>query len=286
MSKTRSAAPAQAVEKKADPIEKVEHKNLFAALAAFQSENPTIERTKEFGEEGGKGPHFFYSPLGEVLQTVRPLTSKHGLSFTWEEGNGGLVAALYHETYSYTKVGDRSTTTGATDSNQMKVVNEPIFREENVIRSMSVKVKRDGDMKDIGNNSTYARRYTLAEVLGIAPDEDDDIGEIKEQNKKLGSFAYNTAEKGIKTAKDVKTVEGQIEFFAKELKAIEDGKTPSLGLSEEDYRELTLVADERKAELKKKAVGTGKPGDNKDAGGDAEVQLGKGNQVPPIPGDQ
>lgn len=290
----RSAVVASVATK---PLEKVKHENIYAALAAFQGENPAIKRTKEFGKEGEK-MHWWYAPLDEILQTVRPLTAKHGLAFTWEQGKsaGEMVCAVYHETYKRgTRVSKETVRPNNGDetlpAEQTYTVKDRTHEEteENVIRSMPVKVRREGDKKEVGSDSTYARRYTLAEVLAIAPDEDNDIAETAERAQKLEGFAYTKALEGVKRAKTVKEVDGQIAFFTKELKALEEGKVPSLALKAEQYTELTMLSEERKAEIGGAAVGHGKPGENKDGGGDATLPLGetgaKKGEVPPI-GDE
>lgn len=209
----------------------IEHKNIFAALAAFQAENPTIKRTKEFGKEGDK-MHWWYSPLDEVLQVVRPLTARHGLAFTWEGvADGGMVCALYHATYTRSR-----------DS-------ETDFIESNVLRSMPVKVKREGDMKDVGSNSTYARRITLSEVLGIAPDEDKDATDMGQRGPQMEKVIFTRSKESIKKAKTIEEVDKAAAIFEKDLKALEEKKVPSLGLIEDQYHELLIMAGLRKEEI-------------------------------------
>lgn len=209
-----------------DPIVKIEHKNIVAALAAFQGENPELKRTKEFGKATEK-MHFWYTPLDEMLQTLRPLTSRHGLAIVYEESSkveNGLVCALYHESYA--------------------VVDG---KEVGVFRSMPIKVKREGDMKVVGSDSTYARRYTAAEVLGVAPDEDNDV-EISEQRAaKTEKFAYETVRKGIADCPYV-DLANKLTFIQKELKLAEGGKVGSLGLTKEQYSEIIMLIEKRIAD--------------------------------------
>lgn len=274
-------------------IEVVKHANIYGALAAFQAENPKIERTKkvEFGE-GAKKVEFWYSPLDEVLSIVRPLTAKHGIAITWEEGKkeGTIICALYHETYSQgdtTEEYDELIYRGALSDKEVAAAegngesHEPkrhITRkstgERNVIRSMPITVKRSGDMKGIGSDSTYARRYTLAEVLGIAPDEDNDVAAEAARLEKVEDFAFKQAKTRVTSAKDVKTLTEQATFFDKELLALANGKTSSLGFTKEQYDELMGMVAKRKAELERGGVGKGAPGDNKDGNGEAALPLG------------
>lgn len=259
-----------------EKVEKVVHKNIFEALAAFQGENPKIDRTKEFGKEG-ETMHWWYSPLDEVLKTVRPLTAKHGLAFTWEKaGLDEMLCALYHETYEsepvVTKEFNFCKNDETPDGYIAKTEKHTVLSEKNVLRSMPISVSRKGDMKKVGSDSTYARRYTLAEVLGIAPDEDNDIGFDEERGKKLESFAFGKAKEGVQKSKSVDDLLAKADFFHKDLKAIEDKKTPSLGLKKEQYEELLILVGERQAEIEKSLVGKkGRDGDNEDGGGQAAL---------------
>jgi hypothetical protein len=242
----------------AKPIEKVKHDTIYSALSAFQGENPKIERNKHVVVKSKKGEEssydFWYAPLDEVLQTVRPLLAKHGLSFVHVEhgesksdGNKPMVCVLYHETYKREKIGDRIIKT--IEPPRTVETTEPIFEEKNVIRSMPLVVKRSGEMKDVGGESTYARRYTLAEVLGIAPDEDNDVAGEKERMEKVENFALKQARDRVSAAKDHKILTEQVNFFEEELKKIADGKVPSLGFTKEQYDELMSLAAKRRTEL-------------------------------------
>ncbi len=248
---------------------KVEHKTIYAALAAFQGENPVLQRTKRVSVKSKKGEEssyeFWYAPLDEILNTVRPLLAKHGLSFVHIEqgevsstGNRNMVCVLYHETYEKKKIGDRkvikSENRGEGQPSSVVETTEPMFEEINVIRSMPLLVKRTGDMKDVGSESTYARRYTLGEVLGIAPEDDNDIADQKERMEKVENFAFKQAKERVSQAKDHKTLTEQVAFFEKEMKVLAEGKVPSLGFEQAQYDELMKLAAERRTAL-------GKPND-------------------------
>lgn len=252
--------------------EKVEHKNIYAALAAFQGENPQIARTANVQfTAGGKTVDFWYAPLNEVLDVVRPLTSKHGLAFTWEDTKepGKMRCVLYHETYTTERIMLEEVRV-ENESSRQTVTTTYGDKEKNVIRSMPVEVKRAGDMKTIGGDSTYGRRYTLGEVLGVSPDEDKDT-EIADRAEKMEKVIFTNSKEGIRKAKTLADLEKPAEIFAKDLAMIVDGKTPSLGLTKENYEELQQILAVRKAELEKAGVGKGAPGENKDGGGDATV---------------
>jgi hypothetical protein len=230
------------------PVQK--HENIFAALAAFQAENPELKRTKlvEF-EAKGRIIKFWYAPLDEVLQAVRPLTAKHGLSITWEEKSEmKMVCAIYHESYvvEQIKLDDKVSKPEETTS-----VAKLISVEKNVLRSMPITVRRAGDMKDIGSDSTYARRYTLAEVLGVAPDEDTDAPSLQARVEKLENTTMVSARNKIKTSTAVAPLEKQVEVYKKNLAEIAAGKGSALGLTKEQLDELVGLAEKKKAEIEK-----------------------------------
>lgn len=249
----------------------VEHKNFYEALAAFQGENPRLERTKHvnFKTKVGDLVDFWYAPLDEVLQVIRPLLAKHGLSFVHIEqgepsstGNRSMVCKVFHTTYTREKIGDREVSkSNGTDTTTSS---EPIFEEKNTISSMPLVVKRTGDMKDVGGESTYARRYTLGEVLGIAPDEDNDAGGERERTEVVEKTAFKLAKDRVIGAKDHKLLTEQVVFFEKELKLLDEKKTTSLGFKKEQYDELMKAAAKRRTEL---GVPKPAPGENDDEGG-------------------
>lgn len=225
----------------------VKHANIYAALAGFQSENPEIKKTKkvDFTTKDGRSVKYSYAPLDEFVQVIRPLLAKHGLSFTHEmAGENKLQCVLYHETSSIKPRDIRiENNTGAV------TLPESAFStvEQNIIRSMPISVRRSGDMKDIGGDSTYARRYTLAEVTGCASDEDNDTSQ-----EKLEKESAKNAVKTLFVSFKDKIQKGTREDVNKALKTIEsdlaliDAKqAPKLGLTEEQYEELERVAKAR-----------------------------------------
>lgn len=253
---------------------KITHKNIFAALSAFQGENPEIKKTKEFGK-AGETMHWWYSPLDEVLQVVRPLLAKHGLSVTFEDkGESRMCCALYHETYEVTHESlQKSTELFSSDELREKNL-DYTDKEKNVIRSMGIKVKREGDMKGIGSDSTYARRYTLGEVLGVAPDEDKDIGFDSGRGNQLEKVIFTKSKEGLMKATTTKAIQDSVAIFTKDMAMIEQKKVPSLGLSKENYQELLDLAAQRRIDIERMSnVGRGERGDNLDGGGTAEIDL-------------
>jgi hypothetical protein len=228
--------------------EGIKHSNIYQALSAFQGENPEIAKSGVFGKQGDS-MFFNYSTLNDILVVVRPLTSKHGLSFTWEaSGDNKMQCVLYHETYSIERVESGEVNTKEHDGTVVEEKHTCEI-EKNVIRSMPVTVERSGEMKKIGASSTYARRYTLSEVLGIASEDDQDVKMEEASRKNTESFTYTTALKNIEKASG-KELEKQIVFLNKEINILvqkpkdKNGKViaPTIGLKKEQYEELLSLA--------------------------------------------
>lgn len=130
---------------------------LAKALAKFQGEvkNPSNTATNPYFKSK-------YAPLNDVLNLVRPLLSKNGLSVVQAPSGDGenivVTTTLIHESGEW-------------------------------IESSPLVLKADkATAQGAGSAITYARRYALSAVLGISSEDDDDGNhaeskEPKESNK-------------------------------------------------------------------------------------------------------
>ena len=121
----------------------LDHSNaaLFAALALAQGE---IENATK----ASTNPHFKsrYADLAEVLNTVRPVLSKHGLAIVQStESNGEMVS----------------------------VTTAIVHKEGGHISSTASCVPAKWDGQGVGAATTYLRRYGLAAMCAIAQEDDD-----------------------------------------------------------------------------------------------------------------
>lgn len=116
--------------------------NLIAALAQFQSQavNPPKNATN---------PHFRskYADLASILDAVRRPLSEAGLAITQlvieREKGPSLVTLLFHKS------------------------------GESISSELALRAKGN-DPQSIGSALTYARRYALQTILGLAAEDDDD----------------------------------------------------------------------------------------------------------------
>lgn len=117
--------------------------NLASALAAFQAELPKLNK----GNTADTGTYKYqYADLADVSSVVLPLLAKHGLSFsakpTLDEGGRFVLEYVLRHA------------SGESDSGTYPLPS--------------------GSPQQIGSAITYARRYTLSAITGVAPDADDD----------------------------------------------------------------------------------------------------------------
>ena len=128
------------------------------AFTAAQADMPPIAKGQQatIPTKSGASYSYKYADLGDVLETVRPVLNKHGLSIAQssitEDGMIGVVTRIYHTSGHVETFG-------------------PLF------------LPGGGDARSAGSAVTYARRYGLCAALGISPDDDDD-GEAVQQEPK------------------------------------------------------------------------------------------------------
>ena len=129
-------------------------KELFKAISAAQGEFSTVDK--------GKDNPFFkskYAPLDSIIEMIRPILPKHGLSVVQftdipESGNGIIIeTVITHESGQY-------------------------------ISGKLLMPLTKIDPQGAGSAITYGRRYALAAALGIVSDEDIDGNHNDKQKPK------------------------------------------------------------------------------------------------------
>lgn len=125
----------------------VDHVSLHEALLAVQSQLPKVERgeTAVVETKGGGSFSYKYVDLATVHEAVLPLLNAHGLVWLTmpdmvTEASFALRWELWHET------------------DQKLSGCYPL---------------QQGNPQQVGSQITYARRYCLLAVLGLAPEDDD-----------------------------------------------------------------------------------------------------------------
>lgn len=153
--------------------------NLAGALAAFQVDLPRVGKDNTASVRSDKGSYTYrYADLADLSPLVLPLLAKHGLAWSTrptltDDGRFVLRYALSH-------------VSGESEGGDYPLPNP----------TSSPQV--------LGSAITYARRYALCAMTGVAPGDDDDdaaaaqkkSGKVEEKPKDFGSEP--TAEDAIR----------------------------------------------------------------------------------------
>ena len=126
--------------------------HLNAALAAVQAELPRIDkgRTATVPTKAGGQYSYTYADLSDVAAAIKPLLGRNGLAFTaWPTLS--LVTNRFVLRYELLH-----------ESGEQKGGEYPLPSPTEV------------GAQALGSAITYARRYCLCAVTGVAPDDDDD----------------------------------------------------------------------------------------------------------------
>lgn len=121
---------------------------LNLALAYVQRALPRIDKgkTAEVPTKAGGKYTYSYADLADVSAQILPLLGENGLAFTtWP-----------------TLVGNRF------------VLRYELLHESGESKSGEYPLPMDAGAQALGSAITYARRYTICAVTGVAPDDDDD----------------------------------------------------------------------------------------------------------------
>lgn len=123
---------------------------LVKALAAAQGEIKDIarNRTVTVATRQGGEYSFKYATLSAIIDGIKEPLSKHGLAYT--------------QTIEF----DRDT--------QFYVLTTTLHWENQWISSVTPIIINGGSNQEFGSALSYMKRYSLAAIVGVAPDEDDD----------------------------------------------------------------------------------------------------------------
>lgn len=122
---------------------------LSASLTKFQSEMQSVKK-------GSVNPFYksTYADLASIIEAIREPLATNGLAFSqFPSGQNGLRTILMHESGEWI--------------------------EETFYVSPT-----DSKPQSLGSAITYARRYALGAILGIATEDDDDGNEASKEVKK------------------------------------------------------------------------------------------------------
>jgi len=181
-------------------------KNIALALSKFQSE---VENPKNTADN----PYYKskYAPLQDVLNTVRPLLSKHGLSIVQSPSGDGerisIHTMLIHESGEWIEF-------------------DPLVLKAEKITPQGA-----------GSAITYGRRYSLSAVLGISSEDDDDANSFEKTQQNSGQKKQLT-EKQVKRLYAIANSAGFSTADVKKVLMKDYNKTQAADLTKGEYDEI------------------------------------------------
>ena len=124
--------------------------DLAAALVAASAELTGVNKTREASipTKSGGSYAYRYAALEDVLDTVRPVLAKHGLTITQTAHNQ--------------------------NSDYLKISTSILHRSGQYIVFEPLELPNGRTAQEIGSAITYGRRYHLLACLGLAASDDDD----------------------------------------------------------------------------------------------------------------
>ncbi|QDP58719.1 MAG: putative essential recombination function protein [Prokaryotic dsDNA virus sp.] len=122
------------------------------AIADAKAEIPTIRKNRRVNFTTQKGTtDYRHEDMAEIVKTVDPILSAHGLSYryrTGQDGNTVTVTCILSHREGYS--------------------------EETTLSSASDTSGNKNHLQAVGSAATYLQRYTLKMALGLAATADDD----------------------------------------------------------------------------------------------------------------
>ena len=130
-------------------------KEFDKSLAEFQSELPTIKKTKTVKNKDGTA-RYSYAPLESIIEQTKGLLAKHGFSYRFDTKINGMVEVTCRLTHE----------SGHSETSFFAV---PIDKDAYMTAP-----------QQFASALTFAKRYTFNDIVGImTADEDNDAQDAK-----------------------------------------------------------------------------------------------------------
>lgn len=198
---------------------------LATALAAAQSE-------LENASKSSVNPHFKsrYADLAEVINTVRPVFSKHGLALTqcpsFESGIVSVETILMHKSGQW----------------MSSTISAPVSKL---------------DAQGVGSATTYCRRYALAAIANIAQEDDDGESAVgrhrpaQQPDPQLPEDEFVKHIESIRLAADIDSLKKAYEGATQAARAANDAGAFATFTKEKDERKSAFAPSRMHAIVKK-----------------------------------
>jgi len=180
------------------------------ALTKFQASCPVIEKKKKVLNKDGRTVRYIYAPIDSVVEQIKKPLSKNNLSYRWE------VERKESEKISHMKVSCKLThILGHSENSDFEI---PIIDSQFMSQPQSYATAQ-----------SYAKRYTLLNVLGIATADEDtdatDTGKDKGPKDIKSQIVFN-----------LKALNQKTETKEEIIQAVK--KLTQLDLVEKNYQEI------------------------------------------------
>ncbi len=131
------------------------------AMAKFQSECPTVKKTKAVFEKDGRTVRYRFAPLDSIVDQTRKPIADNGLSYTMKtkQGEGMLTIVITVKHIS-----------GHSEDSEFSV---PIGSEQFM-----------SEVQKFGARATFAKRYAFCNAFGILTGDDDTDAKGAKDKKK------------------------------------------------------------------------------------------------------
>ncbi len=140
-----------------------ESKKIFhEQFCSMQAEFPVIQKRKVVKSKHGK-ELYKYAPIEDIILQIKTYLQKYGFSYHWSEES--------LSTQNMKRIYCHITGHGHSESSYIDI---PIMPKNDFVNSI----------QQIGSSTTYGKRYSLSDILGIMVEDDDD-GRGSEPKKQI-----------------------------------------------------------------------------------------------------
>lgn len=208
--------------------------NLTAALAAVQAELPSVgkDKTAKVETRTGGSYKYSYADLAAVTRAILPVLAKHGLAWaTCPTKHDGAFVLRY---------------------------------ELRHVSGESIEgwypLPQNGTPQELGSALTYARRYCLCSVTGVAPEsDDDDAAAVSHRRDEWEQAAKPPTPQQVENFREL---QAGVEVATREHQLMSVGDTAKNArrehiITDAQYDQLARRAAARLAELKRAAEPVG-----------------------------
>ena len=155
----------------------------YSAMAEFQRTCPPIKKTAtaNITTRTGPGYSYHYAPLDEIMGVIQPEMGPLGLSVSWrsrfEPGQVIVSCRVSHTLGHHEESGD---------------IAMPVVQGDGASGA--------NPAQRVGIAATYAKRYSLLGIIGMAPEDDDDAQSQQEEKPGRGQEEVTTTSRGADVA--------------------------------------------------------------------------------------